>query len=223
VTLAEWAHTQVAGGKQQGYSESSDGIEILRGFVGRIILSMYMTADGFIAGPGGEFDSYEPSGAEHAMANELFRGADAVMFGRVCYEEFVEYWDSLDLGSAATSPLEAEFAAFFRRKPLVVISRSLKEVVPRATLIAGDVATAVAQLKRQMAGYAVLVCGPELLSTLMNDGLVDELHLLIKPSVRGRGLALFRNLRQPQQLTLLGTRTFESGAVLHRYRRGLSC
>jgi dihydrofolate reductase len=186
--------------------------------MGRVVLYMFMTADGFIAGPQGEFDSYEPSSAEEEMANDFFRGADAIMFGRVCYQGFVEYWDALDLKSPTTPPLEAEFASFFRDKPLVVVSRTLKQVVPRATLIADNVAAHVATLKQRMAGYAVLVCGPELLATLMVEGLVDELRLLTKPSVQGRGLALFRDLRQRQQLALLDTRSFASGTVLHHYR-----
>ena len=65
-------------------------------------------------------------------------------------------------------------------------------MVPRATLIADNVAAQVATLRQQTAGYIVLVCGPELLATLMAEGLVDELRLLTKPSVQGRGLALFR-------------------------------
>jgi len=186
--------------------------------MGRVVLYMFMTADGFIAGPQGEFDSYEPSSAEQEMANEFFRGADAIMFGRVCYQGFVEYWDALDLTSPTTPPLEAEFARFFRDKPLVVVSRTLKQVVPRATLIADNVAAQVATLRQQMTGYVALVCGPELIATLMAEGLVDELRLLTKPSVQGSGLALFRDLRQRQQLALLNTHAFESGTVLHHYR-----
>jgi hypothetical protein len=74
------------------------------GPMGRVVLYMFMTADGFIAGPQAEFDSYEPSSAEQEMANEFFRGADAIMFGRVCYQGFVEYWDALDLKSPTTPP-----------------------------------------------------------------------------------------------------------------------
>lgn len=186
--------------------------------MGRLVLYMFTTADGFIAGPQGEFDSYEPSPAEQKLANEFFGGADALMFGRVCYQGFVEYWDALDLTSPATPPLEAEFAAFFRNKPLVVVSRTLKQVVPRAILIADNVTAEVTALKQRLKGYIVLVCGPELLATLMAGGLVDELCLLTKPSVQGRGLALFRDLQQPQRLTLLSSRRFASGTVLHRYR-----
>src|SRR4029453_7865366 len=51
----------------------------VEGLMGRVVLYMFMTADGFIAGPQGEFDSYEPSSAEQEMANEFFRGADAIM------------------------------------------------------------------------------------------------------------------------------------------------
>ncbi|MEQ1761137.1 MAG: dihydrofolate reductase family protein [Vicinamibacterales bacterium] len=179
---------------------------------------MFMTADGFIAGPNGEFDTYEPSTEEHEMANAFFRGADAIVFGRVCYQGFVEYWDALDVTSPATPPPEADFAKAFRNTPLVVVSRTLTDVVPRATLIGDSLVPSIGALKQRWAGYAVLVCGPELLATLMDAGLVDELRLLIKPSLQGRGLALFRDLRQHERLTLLGTRAFDSGTVLHHYR-----
>ena len=181
---------------------------------------MFTTADGFIAGPNGEFDTYEPSVEEHEMANEFFKGSDAIVFGRVCYQGFIEYWDAVDVTSAETPPAEAHFARDFQNKPLVVVSRTLKHVVPRATLIGDDIASRIRAMKQQWAGYIALVCGPELLATLMDEGLVDELRLLIKPSAHGRGLALFRDLRDRQGLTLLGTRVFASGTVMHHYRTG---
>lgn len=101
-----------------------------------------------------------------------------------------------------------------------MVSRTLTDVVPRATVIGDRIASRIGAMKEQWAGYVVLVCGPELLATLMDAGLVDELRLLTKPSVQGRGLALFRDLREHQRLTLLGTRVFASGAVLHHYRTG---
>ena len=185
----------------------------------KLVLYMFTTADGFIAGPQGEFDSYEPSEPEHQMANDLFRGADAFMFGRVCYEGFVEYWDSVDHASAATPRIEAEFAAAFQEKPLIVVSRTLRQTVTRATLIADSVTAHVTELKRQGEGYILLVCGPELLGTLMADGLVDEFRLLTKPKIQGCGLALFRDVPRPQSLSLVGTREFPSGTVLHHYAK----
>jgi riboflavin biosynthesis pyrimidine reductase len=67
----------------------------------------------------------------------------------------------------------------------------------------------------------VLVCGPELLATLIGVGLGDELMLLAKPTVQGRGLALFPDLQRQHKLTLLDTRVCASSTVLHHYRAGL--
>jgi dihydrofolate reductase len=53
---------------------------------------LFTTLDGFIAGPNGEFDDYIPSDEEMRFANEFFRSADGVLFGRVTYEGFVSYW-----------------------------------------------------------------------------------------------------------------------------------
>lgn len=182
-----------------------------------LALYMFTSLDGFIAGPNGEFDDYEPSDEEHRFANEVFGGAAGIVFGRTIYEGFVEYWDSFDVTSATAPPLEAEFARVFRRLPRIVVSRTLKSVDPRGTLITDNVAGEVRHLKTSGDGYLMLVCGPELLGTLMAHHLVDEYRVIVKPTVQGHGKPLFGNVAEKQRLRLLATREFSSGAVLHHY------
>jgi dihydrofolate reductase len=184
----------------------------------RVILYMITTLDGLIAGPDDALAHYEPSDEEHRFANDLFGRAGAVLFGRVAYEGFVSYWDTLDLTDASTPRVAVDFATIFRSKPRVVFSRTLEEVDGDAVLVKDDIAGAVSKLKRQPGGDLLLVCGPELLSTFVAAGLIDEFQVLVAPTVLGEGKALFAGVVDQLQLELLETRVFGSGSVLLRYR-----
>jgi dihydrofolate reductase len=184
----------------------------------KLILYMYTTLDGFIAGPNGEFDDYEPSDEEMAFANEYFASFDGILFGRVIYEGFVEYWDTLDPNDPAVSPREAEFARIFRKMTRAVVSRTLDHVEGDAILIKDDIAGEVTRLKTEPGRDYLLICGPELVGTLLPLGLVDECRLLVKPTIQGRGMALFGEIQGKQALKLLSTRVFASGVVMHHYQ-----
>lgn len=183
----------------------------------KIILYMFTTLDGFIAGPNGEFDDYEPSAEEAKFANSFFDSADGILFGRLTYEGFVSYWDTLDLTDGSNSPTDREFARIFRKMTRIVISRTLETVGANTILIRDNIAAELLKLKQQSGSYLVLICGPELLATLVEFGLVDEYRILLKPRVLGRGKALFGNVAKKLQLKLLSTRVFESGVVMHQY------
>jgi dihydrofolate reductase len=179
---------------------------------------MFTTLDGFIAGPDGEFDDYEPSAEELRSANEFFAGADGILFGRVTYEGFVSYWDALDPDDPSIGPGDAEFARIFRGLTRAVVSRTLDCVPPDTVLIRDDIAAAVTALKQQPGKYLALICGPQLVATLVQLGLVDELRILVKPSVQGRGTALFGEIPGKLPLRLLDTRVFGSGVVMQHYQ-----
>jgi len=141
---------------------------------------MFTTLDGFIAGPRGEFDDYEPSDEEMLFANEFFGSLEGIMFGRTTYQQFTEYWNALDLEDESVDEGSAEFARIFRRTSKVVFSRTM-ETVPDATVLIGDdLEEAVQQLKRRANGDFALVCGPELVAALAGLGLIDELLILVK-------------------------------------------
>lgn len=187
----------------------------------KVVLYMFTTLDGFIAGPDGEFDDYEPSAEEVKFANEFFSSADGILFGRVTYEGFVSYWEPIAQGQppagAADPEGEIEFANIFKDMTRIVFSRTLDHVEDKAILIKDNIAAEVSKLKGQPGRDLVLICGPELLATLAELGLVDEYRILVKPRVAGRGKALFGDIQAKLQLKLLSTRVFKSGVVMHHY------
>ena len=183
-----------------------------------VVVSMFITLDGFIAGPNGEFDAFDPSEEELTVGNEFFRSVDGFLFGRVIYEGFVSYWDALDLTDGSLSPANREFAEIFSKKTRAVFSRTLVKVDDNAILIKDNSAAAVSQLKHQLGRDLALVCGPDLLATLVQLGLIDEYRLMVLPIALGRGKALLGGLQDALKLKLLATRVFASGTVLHQYR-----
>jgi dihydrofolate reductase len=183
-----------------------------------VVLSMFTSLDGFIAGPNGEFDAFDPSEEELTFGNEFFRSVDGFLFGRVIYEGFVSYWDTLDLTDGSLSPANREFAHIFRQATRVVFSRTLQQVDAKAILIKDNIAAEVAKVKQQSGRDLALVCGPALLASLARLNLIDEYRLMVLPTALGRGKALFGNLQEPLKLTLVSTRVFPSGTVLHHYR-----
>jgi dihydrofolate reductase len=182
-----------------------------------VVLYMFTTLDGFIAGPNGEFLDYDPSDEEMAFANELFGSAEGILFGRKTYEGFVSYWDALDPADASIRKADVEFARIFGNMTRVVFSRTLDRVGGDAILIRDNVAAEVSRLKRQPSRDLLLICGPKLLSTLVGLGLVDEFRILVRPMVLGRGKALFGDVPESLRLKHVSTRVFQSGVVMHHY------
>jgi dihydrofolate reductase len=183
-----------------------------------VVLSMFITLDGFIAGPNGEFDAFDPSEEELAFGNEFFQTVDGFLFGRVIYEGFVSYWDALDPADDSLTPANREFARIFRKTTRVVFSRTLEKVDDDAILIKDNIATEVAKLKHQPGRDLALVCGPALLATFVGLGLIDEYRLMVLPTALGRGKALFGDLQEGLKLKLVATQAFTSGTVLHHYQ-----
>ena len=190
----------------------------------KLILFMSMSLDGFIGGAGAAEEVIEDNVAnelvqdDHLYANQLFAAADTVLFGRTTYEGFIQYWDTLNLTDTSIPAVEVEFAQVFRRLKRVVFSRTLTQVSSHTLLINDNLTTRVSELKQQPGPDLLLICGPELLATLTELGLVDEMLLIIAPKAWGSGQSLFGRLRQPIKLTLLSTHEFKSGGVLHHYQ-----
>jgi dihydrofolate reductase len=171
---------------------------------------MFATLDGFIAGPNGEFDDYEPS-TEEMKSNEFSVPMDGILFGRVTYEGFVSYWYTLDLTDESISKGDVEFANLFRKMTRIVFSRTLDQVADNTILIKDNIAVEVTKLKQQPGRDLVLICGPELLSTFVQLGLIDEYRILVKPRALGRGKSLFGEIQAKLQLKLLTTGYLSQG------------
>jgi dihydrofolate reductase len=182
----------------------------------KLIYSMGVSLDGFIAGPGGEIDWSAPDEELHRFHNEQTREVGAHLLGRRLYEEMV-YWETAD-EEPSLSDYELEFARIWKAQPKIVFSKTLEKVVGNARLIRDNAAEEVARLKEQP-GKDLSVGGAGLASTFTRLGFIDEYRLFVSPVVLGGGTPYFPPLDERINLELVETHTFGSRVVYARYRR----
>jgi dihydrofolate reductase len=182
----------------------------------KLIYSMGVSLDGYIAGPDGAFDWAAPDEELHRFHNEQAGAFGAHLYGRRMYET-MKAWDEVEARSSPSEP-ELEFARIWRDTPKLVFSRTLDEVGAHATLVKADPVQEVTRLKEE-AGGPLAVGGAALASTLVRARLVDEYGLFVNPVVVGGGTPFFPSLDAKIGLELLETRTFSSRVVYLRYAR----
>jgi dihydrofolate reductase len=182
----------------------------------KVIYSMGVSLDGFIAGPNGEIDWSAPDEELHRFHNQQTREIGAHLCGRRLYE-VMTYWETADENPSAAEH-ELEFARIWKDMPKIVFSKTLEKVEGNTRLVRDGVADEVAKLKEQTGGD-LAVGGAGLASTLIKLDLVDEYRLFVSPVVLGGGTPYFPALQERINLELVETRTFGSRVAYVRYRR----
>jgi dihydrofolate reductase len=182
----------------------------------KLIYSMGVSLDGFIAGPGGEIDWSAPDEELHRFHNQQARELGAHLCGRRLYEEMV-YWETAEENSSLPD-YELEFARIWKEMPKIVFSNSLERVEGNSRLVRDGVAEEVTKLKAQP-GKDLAVGGAGLAATCAKLGLIDEYRLFVSPVVLGGGTPFFPPMDERIDLDLVETRTFGSRVVYLRYRR----
>jgi dihydrofolate reductase len=182
----------------------------------KVIYSMGVSLDGFIAGPDGEIDWSAPDEELHRFHNQQTREMGAHLCGRRLYETMV-YWETAEQNPSATD-YELEFARIWKNMPKIVFSKTLEKVEGNARLVRDSVAEEVAKLK-EGPGKDLAVGGAGLASTCIKLGLIDEYRLFVSPVVLGGGTPYFPALDERINLELVETQTFGSRVVYVRYRR----
>ena len=143
----------------------------------------------------------------YGYARDLLFAADALLLGRLTYEGFAASWPPRS---------GDEFSDKINGMPKYVASRTLRDAAWNATIISGDVAHQVAELKKQGDGSILKYGTGELDKTLMEHNLVDEFHFWFFPVVLGAGQRLFDQI-DTTHLKLLDSTKFDSGIVVNVY------
>jgi dihydrofolate reductase len=184
--------------------------------MGRLIYSMSVSLDGFVAMPSRSLDWVLVDEELHSFFNDEARQVSAFLYGRRMYQLMVDYWPTAESDPAAT-PAMLEFARIWKVKPKIVFSSTLVRVDWNARLVRDGAAEEVARLRAQP-GFDMDIGGPTTASTLMGLGLIDEFRLFVHPLILGAGTPFFPALEDRIELRLLETRTFGSGVVYLRYQ-----
>jgi dihydrofolate reductase len=180
----------------------------------KLIYLMNVSLDGFIEGPNRELDWTRVDEESMRFFNDQQSGVDTLLYGRRLYE-VMTYWETAE-ADPSISEVEREFARIWKNSAKLVFSKTLEQVQGNARLVRGDIAEEITKLKQQP-GKDLEVGGPNLASTVIQLGLIDEYRLVVHPVVLGSGTRFFPALADKINLRLVETRTFGSGAVYLRY------
>ena len=187
--------------------------------MGKLVVTEFVSIDGVFEDPGGAED-YEHGGwtfeydrgddGNQFKLDELM-GAEVQLLGRVTYEGFAAAWPSR----------EGDFADKLNSDPKYVVSSTLKDPEwQNTTVISGDVAGEVAKLRDETDGSILVSGSGTLVAALLEADLVDELRLMLFPTILGRGRRLFPDGIDRLKLKLAESRTVGSdGVQVHVYER----
>jgi dihydrofolate reductase len=186
--------------------------------MGRVVAAEYVTVDGVMTDPGGigEIERggwsnpyFDDELATH-QSEQLF-ASDALLLGRATFEGFAAAWPSME-------ETEGEFAVRMNTLPKFVASRTLTEPLAwNGTLLKGDLAGAVVQLKEQPGGDLLIYGSGELVNVLHAQGLIDEYRLMVFPVTLGQGKQLFSEGNEKRHLRLSEAKTTRTGVALLTY------
>jgi dihydrofolate reductase len=185
--------------------------------MGRIVATEFVSLDGVMQAPGGgeEFEhagwTFEIDRGEKGNKFKLEEtlSSEALLLGRVTYQGFAAAWPSMT----------GEFADKFNSMPKYVVSSTLKEANwNNSTILSGDVREEVSKLKHDLGGDIVVHGSAELVQTLLEHDLVDELRLMIFPVVLGKGKRLFDDLTTKKPMRLVESRIVGDGIAILIYQ-----
>jgi dihydrofolate reductase len=176
--------------------------------MGKIIISENVSLDGVIQDPAGD-EGFQRGGwvgrvgdrgreeAAQVLLEEAL-GTEAMLVGRRSYEFLAARWPSRT----------GELADRLNSKPKYVVSSTLQDPIwNNTTVLKGNVVNEVSKLKQQLAGDIVVPASFQLVRTLIEHDLADELRLMIYPVVLGAGERLFGETSDKKPLRLISTRT----------------
>ena len=186
--------------------------------MGKIVVTEFVSLDGVIEAPGGGEDykhggwTFEINRGDEGDAFKLeeIREADAQLLGRVTYEGFAAAWPNFTD--------KVGFAEKMNTMPKYVVSSTLKQADwNNTTILSGDVVEEVKKLKDDIGGVILVAGSAQLVQTLIEHDLVDELRLMVFPVVLGTGKRLFSDRSEKKRLRLADSKTVGDGIAILIY------
>jgi dihydrofolate reductase len=189
----------------------------------KLFVSEFLTLDGVMQAPGDPNEDrsggFEHGGWQLPYFDEIsgntitdgLKETGGLLLGRRTYEIFAGWWPN--------QPADDPLAGPFNEMPKYVVSKSLSEPLAwqNSTLIRGDLAGEIGQLKQQSGKDIQVIGSGELVQSLIRNDLIDEFRLMIHPIVLGNGKHLFREGNPPLRLRLADSKTTGTGVLILTY------
>jgi dihydrofolate reductase len=182
--------------------------------MGKIILDLAVTLDGYISGPNGEIDWLIQDGEKDFgdILAEILIGVDAIFYGRVSYD----LWGNYRPNDSASQKLKDSYR-LLHSKTKYVFSKTKKSDGSNTIFINSDIEESILAIKQNVRGDIWLYGGGKLITSIMNLGLVDVYRLAVHPVIIGNGIPLFSHIKNRIHLNLTSTEKSKSGVILLNY------
>ncbi len=178
--------------------------------MGKLVLSMNLSLDGYVDDVAGTLVMPPPSPELFQFWIDEVNTHAATIYGQRMYDT-MRYWDTDQPNW--TEPMHA-FAAAWRKLPKWVISSTLTEVGPNATLIKGDIEAQARAIKTQFDGI-ITVSGPQIAGLMTELNLIDEYHMVLRPYVLGAGKPFFHGPCPPLRFVSSDTPDTETVRLIY--------
>jgi dihydrofolate reductase len=189
--------------------------------VGKIVVTEFVSLDGVMEAPGGGEDfkhggwTFEIDRGDEGDKFKLDEtlSSEALLLGRKTYEGFAAAWP--------TVTDDAGFADKFNSMPKYVVSSTLEDPEwNNSTVLEGDAVEEVTKLRQQLDGDIVVHGSAQLVQTLVEHDLVDELRLMVFPVLLGSGKRLFAETSDKKPLRLVDSKVVGDGVTILTYEPG---
>jgi dihydrofolate reductase len=191
-----------------------DNREDQRRHMRKLKLQMQMTADGFVAGPEGQLDwmTWNMDEKLQGFIMHLTDTSDTILMGRNMTPGFISYWEHEITKPEGTQHV---FARKMVELPKVVFSKTVHAIDGQNVRVQnGDLKNAVNQLKQAPGKDIVVYGGATFVSSLVDNGLIDEFDLFVNPVAIGNGMRIFKDHRP---LRLTASVAYPCGIVVNTY------
>jgi dihydrofolate reductase len=184
----------------------------------RVVSLMNVSLDGFVAGPDGSMDFVVMNPEMFKDVNDaIIDSVDVAIYGPATYGMMAGYWPTVP-SNPDSSPEDVRHAHWVEAVEKVVFSRTLDKVEwNNARLVKSDIAAEIARLK-SLPGKDLMIFGsPRLTHAFMKLGLIDAYQINISPAIVGAGIPMFADVKTPEKLKLLRSKTYDVGAIALHY------
>ena len=183
----------------------------------KLLFFMHTSLDGFVAGLNGEMNWINIDETMFDFVGTMTDKADTALYGRVTYEMRQSYWPAAG-DKPDASKHDKERSAWYNKVSKVVLSTTLngKRLV-NTTVISNHLADNINKIKRKEGKNILIFGSPAASHSLLSEGLIDEFWLFVNPVLLGKGMPLFKGIREINKLNLIETKIFSSGVIALHY------
>lgn len=181
--------------------------------MGKIVLFMHSSLDGFAAGSKGEMNWIHVDQEIFDYIAQRIAATHTALYGRTTFEMMESYWPTA-ANQPDASKHDIEHAAWYKAAHKIVLSNTLDQTkFANTTVIGSNYPTELRKIKQETSGEILLFGSPSTAHELLKENLIDECWLFINPVLLGQGIPVFKDIKANQALQLIKTKVFDSGVV----------